>query len=133
MIVSQVGASKTIGFVLEGEPCSQNGWKLSRAGGHLYDPMARKKTALRKQIAKELLDLGEAMPVFKKTKLRLVVSFGLHLATSKDIDNMLKFLQDAMEKAIYDDDKWIFELSLNKRDNGDSTKTIISISNELVS
>ena len=44
----------------------------------------------------------------------MVASFGMCNASRKDLDNLSKFLLDALEAACYGDDKWIFELHVIK-------------------
>jgi Holliday junction resolvase RusA-like endonuclease len=103
LIISQ-GACTMVDFVLLGEPIAQNGWKISwnrgRSRPYMYDPLGRDKQKVKAAIKAALLEFGESVPVFKATKLHLGVVFHLKNATSKDADNMQKFLLDALDGAV---------------------------------
>jgi Holliday junction resolvase RusA-like endonuclease len=126
------GDSKMVDFIVLGEPVAQNGWKIAWNRGrhrpYLYDPYSRQKKKLNAAIKAALLEFGESVPVFKQTKLHLDVRFDLGNPTSKDEDNMVKFLQDVLEGAVYDNNKWIFSLKAVKgEDDPFLPKTVVTI------
>ena len=104
-------------FIIMDEPEAQNGYKLRWKGVKIpfcYDPMARKKMALKKAIVRALYDDGiTTVPLFEECYLQVEVEFYLPLE-KKDLDNMAKFLLDSMEGIIYPDDKRILKLVLSK-------------------
>ena len=121
---------KTVDFTIPGDPKTQNGWKVrtTRQGRPIvYDEKSREKKALRMAIIKEFGDLNEPAPFFTET--RLVVNIAYHIEgepNRKDVDNMTKFLLDAMELAAYDNDKWIYDLHVTKCSSA-TPKTVVSI------
>ncbi len=133
IVISEVAGKKAVDLVILGDPVAQNGWKMrilpafTSSRPILYDPNGHQKNKLRDIIQKELQQLGESIPIFKNTSLHMNVSFHIRgNASKKDVDNMAKFLLDILEKAIYDNDKWIFDLHLKKTSDL-SAKTTISI------
>ena len=132
VMVSTGGGTSTIELTIVGEPVAQNGWKLrfrNCSRPFLYDPLRNEKHKLCKEIKAKMMELGESeIPFFKNTRLQVSIITHFHTATRKDLDNMSKFLQDAMEGALYDDDKWIFRLAVEKHETT-SPRTVVSVSN----
>jgi hypothetical protein len=121
-------------FCVEGEPKVQNGWKVAWKGlpfPRIYAPRAREKNALRAALKRAMAEvLGPRPPhrTFFPPLAPLIVSIryfqdGAH---DKDLDNMTKFLNDAMERAIFPDDKYIMEMHLYK-DVALHPRTVVSI------
>lgn len=118
MLVSYGPNSKgQANFRIDGPPLSCNGNKMRYRGLSrpiLFDPMAAQKTSLRKEVNKQLKDLGVCQPIFKNKTLTAELTFAMRDRLAKDADNMAKFLLDALEGAIYDNDKFIVKLVIVK-------------------
>jgi Holliday junction resolvase RusA-like endonuclease len=124
-----------ISFEILGRPPVQNGWKMAwkRFKGHpyLYDPKKREKMALRTAVKAAVRELTRAqLPVFRNTLLSASVVFHIEDIMGKDLDNMAKFLNDALEGAIMDDDKFVVQLFLSKIPVGqnESESTMVKFS-----
>jgi Holliday junction resolvase RusA-like endonuclease len=108
-------------FVIDGRAPVQNGWKCflrSRRQPVVYDPKKQAKNALRASIrdAFKELDHNVKFPIFQMTRLRITVSFYLVNSGGRDIDNMVKFLQDALEGVVFDNDKYVYEIHAYKHE-----------------
>lgn len=106
-------------FVIDGRAPVQNGWKCflrSRSQPVVYDPKKQAKNSLRAFVrdAFKELDRNITFPVFQESRLRMYVSFYLVNSAGRDIDNMLKFLQDALEGVVFDNDKYVYEIHAHK-------------------
>ena len=121
---NNINTCEDIHLTILGEPHAQNGWKIWLADCHqpvVYDPCSKGKRQLRKAIAKAIdQHLGWSIPanlsVFPDNcQLRLVVVYRLRNIGSKDLDNMSKFLFDALEGIIYKDDAQIVKATLEKK------------------
>ena len=133
MIISSDGAARSITFAVLGNPPAQNGWALRYHGIHhpyLYDPLRRDKNKLHNNLMKEMSQLGESAPFFTRTHVRVTIRYHFHGPTRKDLDNMTKFFLDAMEGALYDNDKWIFSLVTEKEEAIEGLTTV-SISHNI--
>jgi Holliday junction resolvase RusA-like endonuclease len=120
-----------IDFLVLGEPKVHNGWKVKRRGipyPRIYDPRAREKKALRSALKRAMADAGMPHPpAFPLVALRRVsVHYFYGAAHDKDLDNMTKFLGDAMEGAIFPNDRCIKEMHLYNEESN-LPKTIVSV------
>ena len=102
-------------FVIHGRAAVQNGWKCVLHNRHrpvIYDPKRNEKIALRValKVAFKELDRHTSFPIFQATKLVMCVTFNLVQSAGRDIDNMVKFLNDALEGVIFDNDKYVYEI-----------------------
>ena len=130
VMVLTAGGFSTIDLTILGEPIAQNGWKLrfrNCSRPFLYDPLRSQKMKLRNSVKAEMVELGEPVPFFKGTRLQVSIISHFHTATRKDLDNLSKFLLDAMEGVLYDDDKWIFHLVVKKVETT-SPSMVVSVS-----
>lgn len=108
-------------FVIDGRAPVQNGWKCflrSRRQPVVYDPKKQAKNTLRACVrdAFKELDRNITFPVFQMSRLQMCVSFYLVNSAGRDIDNMVKFLQDALEGVVFDDDKYVYEIHAYKHE-----------------
>ena len=119
VISAELYAHPTIAFELHGEIGCQNGWRLAfrnRARPYLYDPNKRAKDQLRATVKAALEQFGVAdFPVYTQQQLKLQVEYHMVNPSSKDIDNMIKFLQDALEGVLYDNDRNVWSVHATKR------------------
>ena len=108
-----------------GEPKAQESYHLAigRNGRpYLYDPSARDKTRLHNTLRTAIMaHLGFTedtdFPLFKEPdndELKLAVTVKYHISVNKDIENMCKFLFDAMQHVVYNNDKSVWELQTQK-------------------
>jgi Holliday junction resolvase RusA-like endonuclease len=83
----------------------------------VYDPSQASKRAFRRAVLLALNELGIVeFPVFQDQqhlKIQLNCTFYLH-NEAKDVDNLLKFVMDALESVIYQNDRVVFETHLKK-------------------
>jgi Holliday junction resolvase RusA-like endonuclease len=83
----------------------------------IYDPSQRLKRAYRGAVIQSLAQLGlRNFPIFpdqSDLKLGMSVVFYVH-NMNKDIDNLLKFVLDALQGAIYANDRVIWEVTVKK-------------------
>ena len=112
---------KECNFVIDGRAPVQNGWKCflrSRRQPVVYDPKKQAKSSLREAIrhAFKELDRNIDFPVFQMSRLKMTVSFYLVNSAGRDIDNMVKFLQDAVEGVVFDNDKFVYEIHAYKHE-----------------
>ena len=121
-----------IDFTVLGEPRVQNGWKVRWRGLRvpvIYDPCSRRKTDLRAAIRTAMLEGGlpddTAFPAGQP--LVLSVEYFYKTAYKRDLDNMTKFLLDALEGAIFPDDNSIMKMELVKKRSA-QPRTVVSVS-----
>jgi Holliday junction resolvase RusA-like endonuclease len=84
------------------------------AGGRpvLYDPSQAMKRAYRTACARALMEVGITyFPFFPRRNLHLKVLFFIH-NQAKDLDNLLKFVMDALEKVVFGNDRVIWEATI---------------------
>jgi Holliday junction resolvase RusA-like endonuclease len=126
------GSTGRVDFTILGEPRVQNGWRVRWRGvpfPRVYDPRAREKTLLRKEVKRALVEGGDDLPppTFPiHLKLKVRIKFYAASGHNKDLDNMTKFLLDALEGAIYADDKCIVEMHLSK-EQSPQARTEVSV------
>ena len=131
IVITTTGNQRSVKFTLLGEPVAQNGWRLRFRGVAapvMYNLLSRRKRQVKLLMQAAFLQLEEATPLFNGTRINVSIQFQLRLAsTGKDLDNMAKFLLDALEGSVYDNDKFIMDLHLSKA-SSPIPKTIVSIS-----
>ena len=140
LVVSADPKGICISFSIPGEPLSQNGWKFHQHIGQppiMCDPMGRKKKAPCAKIKEELDMVQVPIPAFGVSSAQVLkVSIACHFPTAmrKDLDNVTKFLLDAMEEPMHCNDKCIFELHLFKADKAmvNTLATVSDIQIQLV-
>ena len=113
-----------VSFTIHGPPFAQNGWKLAwrnRRRPVLYDSLHNHKAALGRGIIKALIEFEQfPCPLFS-TDIRIELTFVLRNGASKDIDNMMKYVFDAMQGIIYANDASIMVAIVKKVQVGDLT------------
>ncbi len=121
-------------FTIHGAPIAQNGWKLAwKRNRHpvIYDPLQNKKIVLRANIRSGLFDLLQqsSFPILAHRTLKVEIMFKMHHVFSKDIDNMMKFLFDAMQHVIYHNDSCIMSAVVTKHEAHpeDEESTLVKI------
>ena len=119
MILSWNGSSTgKVDFEVAGEPLASNGPRIRFRNLRvpiIFDPLAREKRQLRNVLKLALSEVGVQDLLFREMELKVNITFFMANRWSKDIDNMAKFILDAMNLAIYDDDQRIVILDLKKR------------------
>jgi Holliday junction resolvase RusA-like endonuclease len=102
-------------------PPSVNNLYRKSINGHIYVPKSIKdyKAKLKSDIIKHKdINLSDE-------KIRLILIFHLKGKRSRDTDNLLKVMLDAMNKVIYTDDKQVMEIHCKKVCNAVANKTVI--------
>ena len=81
----------------------------------LYDPSSKCKIAFKLAVKAALTEVGIAtFPLFSRyTKIKVVATCYIQ-NLAKDVDNLLKFVQDALESVVYTNDCMIFESCIKK-------------------
>jgi Holliday junction resolvase RusA-like endonuclease len=104
----------TLCLVFFGEPPTQiraRAWYNSiRRRVVMYDPSKTVKDAYKVLLKAALADLGyrNGAPVFQPSR-RLRVTCRFYIQDDrKDVDNMLKFFLDVMEKSVYTNDRMVY-------------------------
>jgi Endodeoxyribonuclease RusA len=135
---------KNLSFVVYGDPPVQQRIKVNsrmRMKPVCYDPSAGSKVAWRSLLRRELLQIGEnQFPIFPDggdNAKGLMVTMKFHMSRrradyrtvkgepvlkvehqqfpeSKDVDNMVKYLMDAMDSVLFSDDKIIVRVIAEK-------------------
>lgn len=133
VVARRNGDIDSMHFEIQGPALTQNGWKVrTRAVGNpfVYDPMASRKGRLREAIRRSLSGPDQDAFLFQ-AGVRLKVRVVYHLTPAelfrKDVDNMSKFLFDAMQKAIYANDSSIFQADLEKVESP-TPRTLVFVS-----
>lgn len=111
-----------VSFTIRGPPVAQNGWKLawkSRQKPVLFDPLQAQKRQLRANVRNSLIELlmtarPRAFPIFRGCGVRIHLTFCLHIIEAKDVDNMMKYIFDAMQDVLYRNDASIMVAIVEK-------------------
>ena len=77
-----------------------------------------------KAIAEALRDIGIMnIPIFQGTHLKVKCVFGVK-RDNKDIDNLLKFILDVLQEIVYENDKCVTKIEMEKKVSEDPFSTI---------
>jgi Holliday junction resolvase RusA-like endonuclease len=107
--------AERLDIVIEGTPCVQERTKISSMGRlHLYDPSSKSKAKFKWAVFQSLKSLKfDKFPIFKDVELKVTVVF--HISNwLMDVDNLLKFVMDALEKIVYINDKCVNKIEAEK-------------------
>jgi len=122
-------------FIIHGAPIAQNGWKLAWKRNQrpvIYDSLQKQKIELRANIRAGLFDLLHQswFPIFAHRTLHIEITFRMHNVYCKDIDNLMKFLLDAMQHVMYHNDSSIMSAVVKKVEahEEDEESTFVKIS-----
>jgi len=106
-------ANPTIYFTMQGPPAVQQRVRAFSVNGRLtfYDPSQRAKRAFKEAIRQAMLQFGiSTFPFFSdEKKVKVTAIFGVS-NEAKDVDNMLKFLLDAIQDVVYTNDNMVYKL-----------------------
>jgi Holliday junction resolvase RusA-like endonuclease len=82
----------------------------------IYDPLASEKRQIHNEVTKVLAEHGfDHTHVFADgTRVKVLAHYCYRPDRKKDLDNMSKFLLDALEMAMYADDDDIFDMHVTK-------------------
>ena len=133
MLLMTSGSNYEVHFKVVKEPVAQNGWKLAWKKcrcPYLYDPLRSLKKAIREEIIQSIEEFNSMTPFFPhNTYIEGSITFHTNSMNKKDLDNMAKFILDAMEGAIYQNDKHLIKLVLQKKPltNGQKAFTDITL------
>lgn len=107
----------SIEFIIPGQPQQQERWRIGKHG-NTYDPSAIAKEAFGYQAISRI---GRIEPLCSPLKLSAVFIFeseehpsGSPVFVKPDLDNLLKFVMDALNKVFYRDDSQIVEFAALK-------------------
>ena len=119
----------SVSFRISGEPVVQNGWSFwsrNRSMPVVYDVKQRHKKKLRKAIEEALqiaMGGGVTLPFFDNNDhLGIVVAYGVKRYGQKNLDNLSKFLFDAMEGVVFRDNAAIGNTRLTKAETETETQ-----------
>jgi Holliday junction resolvase RusA-like endonuclease len=108
---------KTIYVTVDGSPPVQARPRIraGRGGVCFYDPSARSKRAFKRALLQALRELGiYEVPIMRPAfHLRLTVTFFLS-NVGKDVDNLLKYLMDALQSIVCANDAIVFKVGMGK-------------------
>ena len=118
IVTSDKAQPDEVSFTIYGPPIAQNGWKLAwrnRRQPVLYDSLQKHKADVRANICRAFRELEHhSFPVFDNVYIQVDLTFNLHHITSKDVDNMMKYILDAMQDALYRNDAFIMAAIVKK-------------------
>ena len=110
---------KTLNITIDGEPQAQKRWRMSKSG-HAYDPSAKDKRKFADKVRQQLLDM-------EPCKEEVWLSLCFYLSKPKkyfekymghvykpDLDNLIKFVLDACNGVLWEDDKIITSIAARK-------------------
>jgi Holliday junction resolvase RusA-like endonuclease len=120
--------AERLDIVVEGEPQVQERARMSHLGHtHMYDPSSRLKNRFRIAVVKSLQGLTFLQyPLFHVRHLKVTVAFYVSNMT-KDVDNLLKFVLDALQMVVYTDDRCVYQIEASKWHSPDHGYTKISV------
>jgi Holliday junction resolvase RusA-like endonuclease len=124
-------------MTVEGVPMVQERPRHAFNGNtvHVFDPSARAKKSFKKAIRRSLFDLGVhqgMLPLFKgQQSLEVTVEFWVK-NDLKDVDNLFKFVLDALEKVVYHNDRFIRIIHAHKHHVAAAAKELTTIRIETV-
>ena len=118
--------AERIDVIIEGEPQVQERPRMSNIGGmHMYDPNSLIKVKFRAAVKKTFDDLKFTYPLFQ-VALKIQVTF--HISNmAKDVDNLLKFVLDALQTIVYNDDRSVQKITAEKHHSPDRGYTTIAV------
>ena len=97
---------------VQGEPRVQERARLSRIGGvtRIYDPSATLKSKFQRAVRNAFTDLGiHSFPLFEAQPIKITIVFAI-TNMAKDIDNLLKFVMDALQTVVYVNDRMVVKV-----------------------
>ena len=109
----------TLYLMVEGTPLVQERhrvrWMPFRgARPRVYDPCSASKHGYKLAVRQACSDIGVTnFPLFVEERVKIKVTFFVTNA-SKDIDNLLKFVMDALQGVIYPNDRMVFHAWVQK-------------------
>jgi Holliday junction resolvase RusA-like endonuclease len=109
----------TLYLMVEGTPLVQERhrvrWMPFRgARPTVYDPCSASKRGYKLAVRKAMSDIGVThFPLFLEERVKIKVTFFVTNA-GKDIDNLLKFVMDALQGVIYPNDRMVFQALVKK-------------------
>lgn len=118
VIVASNNKTTTVSLTILGEPVSQprtqsyHSEALARV--IVYDPAKDEKLAFKKCVREALEKVGATLPIFDNN-VKVMVTVTFHVVdTRKDIDNLLKFLLDALTSVMYINDNMVYSVISKK-------------------
>lgn len=131
-----LGKRTVIHFAVKGPPLSKKRVATSRFGNK-YNPSAASEKKFAKVAVKVLSKLKRAPKVFEKgTPLRINLQFRFarrSMAMTPDIDNLVKFVMDALNGIVYHDDRQVVKLWAQKGlTSATTSSTVVTISETAV-
>jgi Holliday junction resolvase RusA-like endonuclease len=96
-------------LTIQGEPIAMMRPRLGR--GHTYNPQKK----LKERVRWEIRTLWPAEPLTGDVGINLIFQVG---KKNKDLDNMVKFILDAMEGIVFKNDRQVSEIYARK-ESGD--------------
>ena len=79
----------------------------------MYDPSLQLKGKFRWAVLKSLKGLKFGQYPLFQVHLKITVAFHISNMT-KDVDNLLKFVLDALQTIVYRNDRWVFKVVAEK-------------------
>lgn len=125
-------------FVINHEPISQCRHRTSN--GRTYDPRSDIKKHLKWKFASQMREMGSSLPKNQPLALELnlytpiaqslserkkTALQGMWDTSAPDVDNYSKFYMDTMNKLIYEDDRFISRLWVEKRKDANPRAELI--------
>jgi Holliday junction resolvase RusA-like endonuclease len=106
---------------VKGEACVQirmqakGIWRKAKWLAILWDPSSKAKRLYKVAVRSALEETGlSAFPVYRSPQiLEIVVTFMVYNSL-KDVDNLLKFVMDALQSTVYGNDRYVYKVTAEK-------------------
>ena len=122
IIVSTNTAVNSVSLLILGEPIAQPRTKCysppSTRSGHqwrviIFDPAKDEKCAFKYTVGLALEEMGMSFPIVEDgAKLKVTAAFNV-VDVRKDVDNLAKFLLDALHSVVFHNDNMVVSLHQN--------------------
>jgi len=100
---------------VQGEPRVQERTRVNYRVTRIYDPSTHLKAAFSSSVKAAFTELGvDEYPIFLQPEMKVTIVFGVN-SMDKDIDNLLKFVFDALQTIVYGNNRVIVKLDAEKR------------------
>ena len=116
-----------LGFVVYGDAKPKQSYKHSKHGGYTPAPVKEWQDAVGWAAREARLKNPQFEPFMDGERVQVNMVFHLTHNRKVDLDNLSKCILDAMTGIIYEDDRWVTALHLEKKHGCDEGKVYITV------
>jgi Holliday junction resolvase RusA-like endonuclease len=135
LVMSDTHGAILLDLEVQGEPRVQERARvlLKNSVPRIYDPSARLKADFSRAVEQALISIGLSdFPLFMVQPLKVSVVFNV-ANMGKDIDNLLKFVMDTLQKLVYNNDRSVHFIECVKHHSPADGSTSIKVEPFVVS